>query len=42
LVSFTLCVTVGKSSITCTLNNVKTRKLGHTVQCQPGFGKGKN
>jgi len=38
MVSFTRCVTVGNSSITCcTLNNVKTRKLGHTMQCQTGL-----
>jgi len=43
MVSFTHCVTVSDSSITCcTLNNVKTRKLDHTMQCQTGFGKGKN
>jgi len=42
MVSFTHCVTVSDSSTTCTLNNVKTRKLDHTMQCQTGFGEGKN
>jgi hypothetical protein len=40
MVSITHCVIVDNSNITCTWNNVKTRKFGHTLQCQTGFEKG--